>query len=160
MASVITHPQIRRSRGGNNGLAGYWMKAVGILILVALFIVRNQLADSMEGVWTTESGSSSTNANTVASSFDPNDPDFELAKRESLGFFDDVSSHHWDILKRKVQEMSPNYNDWYLPHPGQAAPGDKRNSKSGFFYQNHYEPDFVCQHERRIGVSFASCRRL
>ena len=47
--------------------------------------------------------------------------------------------------------MAPNYNPWYLPHPGQAAPGDNRNSQPGFFYQNHYEPEFVCLHERRVG---------
>ena len=50
--------------------------------------------------------------------------------------------------------MSPNYNDWALPHKnietGEER-GDRRNKQMGFFYQNHYEPDFVCQHERRIG---------
>lgn len=80
-----------------------------------------------------------------------NSDDFALAKRESLDFFDDIPSSHWNLLKQKVADMSPNYNTWYLPHPGKAAPGDKRNNKDGYFYQNHYEPEFVCLHERRVG---------
>lgn len=77
--------------------------------------------------------------------------DFALAKRESLDFFDDIPSSHWKLLKQKVADMSPNYNTWYLPHPGKASEGDRRNKKDGFFYQNHYEPEFVCLHERRVG---------
>jgi hypothetical protein len=76
---------------------------------------------------------------------------FQLAKYESLGFFDDLPSAHWKLLKQKVADMSPNYNAWYLPHPGKAASWDKRNEEPGYFYQNHYEPEFVCLHERRIG---------
>lgn len=79
--------------------------------------------------------------------------DFSLAKRESLDFFDDIPSSHWKQLKKKVSDMSPNYNSWYLPHLDSEGNerGDRRNKQFGYFYQNHYEPDFVCQHERRIG---------
>jgi len=78
--------------------------------------------------------------------------DFALAHRESLGFFDDVTSAHWNLLKKKVSDMSPNYNTWYLPHDEtRTEVAYKRNRKMGQFYQNNYEPDFVCQHERRIG---------
>jgi len=79
--------------------------------------------------------------------------DFALAKRESLDFFDDIPSSHWKLLKKKVGDMSPNYNDWYVPVLGSGASKkkDTRDNEFGYFYQNHYEPDFVCQHERRVG---------
>ena len=46
-----------------------------------------------------------------------------------------------------------NFNTWYLPHvDSEGNPrGDNRNKQPGYFYQNHYEPDFVCRYERRIG---------
>lgn len=74
--------------------------------------------------------------------------DFDVAKRESLGFFDDIPSRTWERMKAKVKGMSPNFNTYYLPF---KDGGDKRVRKPGTFYQNNYEPDFVCQHERRIG---------
>lgn len=78
--------------------------------------------------------------------------DFALARRESLGFFDDISSAHWNLLKQKVSEMSPNYSTWYLPYnASRTEPAYQRIKKMGQFYQSSYEPDFVCQHERRIG---------
>jgi len=82
-----------------------------------------------------------------------NDDDFALANRESLGFFDDIMSSHWNLMKKKVSEMSPNYNTWCIPHKDSEGNerGDRRNRAPFWFYQNHYEPDFVCQHERRIG---------
>ena len=80
----------------------------------------------------------------------PSDLDYQLAKHESLGFFDDIPSSHWNRLKQKVVDMSPNYNTWYLPHPGKGV-NDNRNNNPAYFYQNHYEPEFVCLHERRIG---------
>jgi len=41
--------------------------------------------------------------------------------------------------------MWPNYNTHIPPNQGHV------NQNSRFFYQQHYEVDFVCQHERRIG---------
>lgn len=73
--------------------------------------------------------------------------DFELAKRQSDGFFDDVPSHIWKRLHQKVKDIYPRYNPAIPP----VKDGHFRNVLSGFFYQNHYEPDFVCSHERRIG---------
>lgn len=79
------------------------------------------------------------------------DFDYYLAKRESLGFFDDIPSRTWDRMKAKVKDMSPNFNKFYLPfNEGRGHPYT-RVKKPGTFYQNNYEPDFVCQHERRIG---------
>ena len=64
--------------------------------------------------------------------------DFALAKRESLGFFDDVPASHWELLKKKVQDMSPNYNTWAIPHMNVTTGekrGDNRNKRFGYFYQ-------------------------
>jgi len=44
-----------------------------------------------------------------------NNNDFHVAKRESLGFFDDIPSRTWDRMKEKVKDMSPNFNPFYLP---------------------------------------------
>ena len=71
------------------------------------------------------------------------DDDFAVAKRESLGFFDDISSHHWELLKKKVGDMAPNFSDWGMK--------DRRNGKMEWFYQAHFEPEFLCAYERRIG---------
>ena len=70
------------------------------------------------------------------------DSDFELARRESLDFFKDLSSGHWNLVKVKFEEMSPNF-DISSIMGGQERPG--------LFFQNHFEPDFVCSHERRLG---------
>ena len=76
-----------------------------------------------------------------------------LANIESLGFFDDIPSASWNMMKKKVSEISPNYNTCCLPHTigGVGERGDKKSKEFLWFYQNHYEPDFVCQYERRIG---------
>ena len=71
------------------------------------------------------------------------DDDFAVAKKESLGFFDDISSHHWELLKKKVSDMAPNFSDWGMK--------DVRNGKMEWFYQAHFEPEFLCAYERRIG---------
>ena len=77
--------------------------------------------------------------------------DFDLAQRESLGFFDDIPSRTWDRMNAKVKDMSPNFNTFYLPFKEDRGFPHTRVKKPGNFYQNNYEPDFVCQHERRIG---------
>jgi len=68
--------------------------------------------------------------------------DYETASKDSLGFFDDVQSHTWDLMKKKVAELRK------LPDFPQS---DYRNKHPGFYYQYHNEPDFTCPHEMRIG---------
>jgi len=83
---------------------------------------------------------------------DEKNSDYQLAYEESLGFFDDIPSSHWKHMRTKVEKMSPNFNTFYLPDSkSQAVKQDKRNHKPGYFYQNHYEPEFRCWHEQRIG---------
>ena len=70
--------------------------------------------------------------------------DYVLAKRQSLGFFDDIASSHWKRLQEKVSIMSPNFDASLLNDT-------EKNDRFDWFWQSHYEPDFVCSHERRIG---------
>lgn len=154
---------LRDGRGGGGGACSLARS----LVLLALFAAaafafrqNNRLVDQLKSLSAASSASASGPASTAASVPAPSPPssgrgdgdDFALAYRESLGFFDDVPSKHWELMKTKVREMSPNFNTFYLPHEkSRAVPGDKRNNNPGYFYQNHYEPDFVCQHERRVG---------
>ncbi|KAL3921535.1 MAG: hypothetical protein SGARI_006659, partial [Bacillariaceae sp.] len=69
-----------------------------------------------------------------------------MAKKESLGFFDDISDHEWAMLKRKVQDTYPNTLS--KKHPNELR--DKEILAKDFF-QGYFEPDFSCRHERRIG---------
>lgn len=65
---------------------------------------------------------------------------FELASRESFNFFNDTSEYTWKMLKQKAQNMQPN------------TLGDPEKSLNPLaFFQENYEPEFVCLHERRIG---------
>ena len=72
-----------------------------------------------------------------------NERDFGLAKNQSFGFVDNIPSKDWKRMQEKISIMSPNFVESIL--------------RSGFrydfwwFWQSHYEPDFVCQHEKRIG---------
>lgn len=72
--------------------------------------------------------------------------DFALARRESYGFFDDVGSYQWNLMKERVRERV-NHNDRVLGHRSKILYLDEPNA----WYQNNWEPDFTCQHERRVG---------
>eukprot|EP00565_Helicotheca_tamesis_P001191 CAMPEP_0185725932 /NCGR_PEP_ID=MMETSP1171-20130828/2057_1 /TAXON_ID=374046 /ORGANISM="Helicotheca tamensis, Strain CCMP826" /LENGTH=339 /DNA_ID=CAMNT_0028394177 /DNA_START=167 /DNA_END=1186 /DNA_ORIENTATION=- len=79
--------------------------------------------------------------------------DFELAKRESLNFFNDIPSDQWKLLKDRVKWQSPNYNTLSMPVYDETTGEVKKEVKmnSRVFYENHFEPEFACMHERRIG---------
>lgn len=69
---------------------------------------------------------------------DKND-DFGLAYRESGGFFDDVRDQDWRRLKGRIAD-TPDC----LQNCGPEEPN--------YWYQNNWEPNFTCLHERRLGV--------
>jgi hypothetical protein len=69
------------------------------------------------------------------------DPRALLSYRQSFGFFDDITDDEWRMLQGKVGEVYPNTN---------GNPYGRHESPTSF-YQNHYEPDFACRHERRLG---------
>jgi len=69
-------------------------------------------------------------------------PEFFLAYNESFGFFDDIPNASWKLMQERVKErvnhMVPN-DPMYNAHLPAA------------WYQQNFEPDFGCQHERRVG---------
>lgn len=71
------------------------------------------------------------------------DPKSLLSYQQSYGFFDDILDEDWQKLQHKVKMMHPNTN---------GNPYSEKVHSPRSYFQNHYEPDFVCQHERRIGL--------
>lgn len=65
---------------------------------------------------------------------------FEMAKRESGGFFTDIRDEDWKLLKKRTSERTNYYR---TPTTNIHIPKA--------WYQENFEPDFTCQHERRIG---------
>lgn len=68
---------------------------------------------------------------------------YDLAKRESQGFFTDITSKAWHIKKKiyqkvKEQQVRESQLDRLSRHPEH-------------FDTNAYEPEFTCPHEIRIG---------
>ncbi|VEU36015.1 unnamed protein product [Pseudo-nitzschia multistriata] len=76
-----------------------------------------------------------------------NDADYSKAHEQSLGFFKNIPSSEWKLLQEKVSAMSPNFDDNMF----KTSLSRRKNKIYGYFWQHHYEPDFVCQHERRVG---------
>lgn len=79
--------------------------------------------------------------------------DYSLAKRQSFGFFQDISEDEWKLHQRIVEE---HVNHKFVDQPLTYNPKfEKRKLKyfnSNFaWYQNNYEPNFNCRFERRIG---------
>lgn len=77
-----------------------------------------------------------------------NTSSFELATRESLGFFDDVSYESWWMLKKRYLHVQPNtgrirvldegvVKKLYVPAPHK-------------FWAFAYEPEFTCPNEIRV----------
>lgn len=72
--------------------------------------------------------------------------DYTLAKTQSLGFFDNISSRDWELMRKRVRERT-NHNDKILGQRSKVLWMEVPNA----WYQNNWEPDFSCKHERRIG---------
>ena len=112
--------------------------AIAALVCLSLFIslfFNGGSASALTYDAATETSSAST----------PSSNSYELAKRESLGFMDDIREDSWELLREKVKDVYPNVKGGdYSKLRGQAI-------QTMVFFQDHFEPDFVCQHERRIG---------
>ena len=115
------------------------MKKVAGCILIAIILILSIQYESKPH----SKLSSHEETTTVSTAYplcpDPND--VTQAYHESLMFFDDVTAPTWTLLKQKVREMGDNTN---------GDPGDGDSSTRGF-YQEHYEPNFICTLARRHG---------
>ena len=65
-----------------------------------------------------------------------------LARRESLGFFQDVPDSVWKRYKERFQFTQPNYNE-------RSVKNDAKISNR--FWGEHFEPEFTCPFEFRLG---------
>eukprot|EP00547_Thalassionema_nitzschioides_P014303 CAMPEP_0194236982 /NCGR_PEP_ID=MMETSP0158-20130606/4124_1 /TAXON_ID=33649 /ORGANISM="Thalassionema nitzschioides, Strain L26-B" /LENGTH=374 /DNA_ID=CAMNT_0038970903 /DNA_START=11 /DNA_END=1135 /DNA_ORIENTATION=- len=78
---------------------------------------------------------------------------YSLAKKQSLGFFDDVRKDEWELLQKLVAEHEDHkYPEQPLTH---NPIFDKRHKKyfnsNPAWWQTNYEPNFSCRFEKRIG---------
>jgi hypothetical protein len=76
-----------------------------------------------------------------------NEDDFAVARHESLGFFTDIPSRDWAMLKQRVKDVGPNV-DGGDPDKLRRMPRIKPQD----FYSDNYEPNFTCRQERRMGL--------
>ncbi|KAL3932780.1 MAG: hypothetical protein SGBAC_010690 [Bacillariaceae sp.] len=67
---------------------------------------------------------------------------YQLAYRDSGGFFQDISDSDWSLLKDRVKSRQNHL------HPEDSTVN--MDLPEGW-YQENFEPDFTCLHERRIG---------
>lgn len=72
--------------------------------------------------------------------------DFTMAKYQSFGFFDDIRVEDWALMRQRVRERT-NHNDAVLGPRSKIIYMDEPNT----WYQNNWEPDFSCKHERKVG---------
>lgn len=128
----------RRHRSGGRGVPPTLWKKIGALCFLLLLGIGS-LYTSMPVIDLGQYGYS-VDAPAVVAGGAGDGGDYSLAKRQSLGFFDDITSSTWKRLQKKLLAMSPNFC------------ADQLNQKFAWFFQCHYEPDFVCLHEERIGM--------
>ena len=79
--------------------------------------------------------------------------EFEVAARQSYGFFDDIPAKSWN-LHRDIYLQSQNHKDPMNPLRGSqfiANITPAWQSIPATWYQNNYEPNFNCAFEKRIG---------
>jgi len=75
---------------------------------------------------------------------DPSNPksEFYQAYQQSFGFLDDIPNKSWKLMKERVRNQE---NHLFPDDPM------KETLLAFRWYQDNWEPDFSCQHERRIG---------
>ena len=67
---------------------------------------------------------------------------YERAHRDSGGFFDDIADDAWALMKQRVKSRTNYFNPQNSNH---------HITEPEAWYQENFEPDFTCAHERRIG---------
>lgn len=68
--------------------------------------------------------------------------EYDMAIQQSYGFFTDTPTTDWLLMKDRVKERV-NHKDMTNPTLDIESPN--------VWYQNNFEPDFTCAHERRVG---------
>lgn len=68
-----------------------------------------------------------------------------LAFNESIGFFNDIPDKAWKRHKRRFQLTQPNYDD------SNKVKFERFSRYSNWFWASHFEPEFTCPHEFRLG---------
>ena len=75
---------------------------------------------------------------------------FQLAKSESNNFFTDISNEEWKLTKSIAHAIQPN--SCCSPEERKARGRDPHgNVGKKEWFQDNYEPEFLCCHEVRIG---------
>lgn len=69
----------------------------------------------------------------------------DLARKESLGFFRDIPDSTWRRHKNRFQFTQPNYDNSDLKLL------ERQSRYSNHFWAAHFEPEFTCPHEFRLG---------
>ena len=65
-----------------------------------------------------------------------------LSFQQSGGFFDDIPDANWLLLQSRHDSQFPNH---LVPEP-------YADTRPQHWFQNNFEPEFTCQHEKRIGA--------
>mmetsp|Transcript_25310 Transcript_25310/g.42053 ORF Transcript_25310/g.42053 Transcript_25310/m.42053 type:complete len:367 (-) Transcript_25310:180-1280(-) len=74
---------------------------------------------------------------------------FQLALQESAGFFDDIDEREWLRLQQRHVDQFPNHVPSLLKQGDDK--GDILVPPANTWYQENFEAEFSCRHERRIG---------
>jgi hypothetical protein len=90
----------------------------------------------------TTAAAAATDVNVTSPAVPSSASSYAMAARDSGGFLDDIAEDQWHLMKDRVKKRQ-NYFD-----PNQPS---RNIQKPKAWYQENFEPDFTCQHERRIG---------
>lgn len=83
-------------------------------------------------------------ASSVSTSPLPQDDSYDLAAKESMGFFTDIPQTAWRRLKERFQLTQPNYNT-------NERTRERHTRYSNYYFAENFEPEFTCLHEERFG---------
>jgi len=76
-----------------------------------------------------------------------NHKEYALAKKESLGFFNDIDKTRWQRMKDRFQSTRPNE---YKTRDKERYKEHAKNS--GFFWMENFDPEFTCEFEKKYGI--------